>query len=198
MNYLTVEDIAVLAVAQVDAEDRMEAQQAQAQAQEQAPPPAPPQAQPELPQEAQQTAQQAAQPTTQQPAQQASQQAARQAARHLELSAAELAAEAWASLQLLYDPPFVPPSHEVVLRQAEFFLLGGYHLRHVMAHAVEQVVMHFVLKAPAVMEEAAAVSEQGCSGAGRSSDAGPSQIQEHSAGEGRLHRARRRKITRKG
>ena len=36
MNYLTVEDIAVLAVAQVDAEDRMEAQQAQAQAQEQA------------------------------------------------------------------------------------------------------------------------------------------------------------------
>ena len=73
-----------------------------------------------------------------------------------------------------------------MLRQAEFFLLGGYHLRHVMVHVVEQVVMHFVLKAPAVMEEAAAVSEQGCSGAGRSSDAGPSQIQEHSAGEGRL------------
>ena len=88
----------------------------------------------------------------------------------------------------------MPPSHEAVLRQAEFFLLGGYHLRHVMVHAVEQVVLHFVLKAP----EAAAVSDQGCSGAGRSSDAGPSQIPEHTAGEDRLHRARRRKITRKG
>ena len=125
-----------------------------------------------MPQEAQQTAQQAAQPTTQQPAQQASQQAARQAARHLELSAAELAAEAWASLQLLYDPPFVPPSHEAVLRQAEFFLLGGYHYRHVPEHAIERVVLHFVLKVPAAMEEAAAASEQGGSGAGTSSATG--------------------------
>ena len=92
----------------------------------------------------------------------------------------------------------MPPSHEAVLRQAEFFLRGGYHLRHVMVHAVEQVVMHFVLKAPDAVVEAAAVSKQGCSGAGRSSDAGTSQIPEHTAGEDRLHRARRRKITRKG
>ena len=62
VNHLTLEDIAALAVAQVDAEDRMEAQQAQAQAQEQAPPLVPPQARPELPQDAQQTALQAAQP----------------------------------------------------------------------------------------------------------------------------------------
>ena len=105
----------------------------------------------------------------------AEQQAQTQAAQP-ELRATELAMEVWERLQGLLPPPLVSPSRGAVLRQAEFFLSGEYHLRHVMVHAADQVVTHFLLKEPDAMEEAAGVIRQRRSDAGQSSDAGPSQM----------------------
>ena len=219
MNALTLEDIADLAVAQVAAEDRLAEQRAQAQ--EQTPPSMPlgcticggvdPMygGTSSCPQCSQSLCPNCFPPTQHQPCCSSSQtrhelmqrQRAQTQAAQPELRATELAVEVWERLQVLLPPPLVSPSRVAVLRQAEFFLSGEYHLRHVMVHAADQVVTHFLLKKPDAMEEASGVSRRRRSDAEQSSDAGPSQVPPQRPSQmllDQLHRTSRRKITRKG